>query len=114
MYADSAVRAREHLAACHGSALRVARELGLRSISFPAIGTGIFRYPAREAAEIATLTVISALRTLDGPRLVRFVFAGHVMRDLYADAARRMLTQRRAGDEATPASRLRERALLCE
>ena len=91
VYADGAIRAREQLAECHFSALRVARQQGLRSISFPAIGTGVFRYPAREAAEVATRAVISALRARDGLQVVRFVFAGQVMRDLYADAARQVL-----------------------
>ena len=65
VFADDAVRAREHLAACHSAALRVARQEGLRSIAFPAIGTGVFRYPAREAAEVATLAVVSALLAQD-------------------------------------------------
>ncbi len=115
VHADGATRAREQLAACHSSALRVARQLDLRSISFPAIGTGIFRYPAREAAEVATLAVISALRAQDGLRLVRFVFAGQVMRDLYADAARRLLGPILAEAQTTSAARrLRESAALCE
>jgi O-acetyl-ADP-ribose deacetylase (regulator of RNase III) len=103
VYADGALRAREQLAACHVSALRVARQRGLRSLSFPAIGTGVFRYPACEAAEVATLAVITALRTQDGLRVVRFVFAGQSMRDLYAEAARRVLAE----VEAPPSARAR-------
>ena len=111
VYADGALRARELLAACHVSALRVARQQGLRSVSFPAIGTGVFRYPAREAAEVATRAVISALRAQDGLRVVRFVFAGQVMRDLYAEAARRLLAEVQAAPNARRAC---ETASLCE
>jgi O-acetyl-ADP-ribose deacetylase (regulator of RNase III) len=111
VYADSALRAREQLAACHVAAMRVARKQELRSISFPAIGTGVFRYPASEAAEVATRAVISALRAQDGLRLVRFVFAGHVMRDLYAEAARRLLDEVQAPPHVRRAC---ETASLCE
>ena len=111
VYADGTLRAREQLAACHVSALRVARQQGLRSISFPAIGTGVFRYPAREAAEVATRAVISGLRAQDGLRAVRFVFAGQVMRDLYAEAARRLLAEVQAAPNGRCAC---ETASLCE
>ena len=41
------------LAACHANALRVADELGARTVAFPAISTGVFGYPIREAAGVA-------------------------------------------------------------
>ncbi|WIX85077.1 O-acetyl-ADP-ribose deacetylase [Amycolatopsis sp. DG1A-15b] len=47
------------LADCHRNALRVARDLGARTVAFPAISTGIYRWPLESAAEIA-LTTISA------------------------------------------------------
>ncbi len=45
------------LASAYRESLRVAEELGLKSVAFPAISTGIFGYPLREAAEIAVQTV---------------------------------------------------------
>lgn len=43
----------EALAACYRASLTLAEAAGCRSIAFPAISTGIFGYPAGEAARIA-------------------------------------------------------------
>jgi O-acetyl-ADP-ribose deacetylase (regulator of RNase III) len=43
----------EKLAGCYRRALELAREHGVKTIAFPAISTGIYRYPRRAAAEIA-------------------------------------------------------------
>ncbi|MEU4523381.1 O-acetyl-ADP-ribose deacetylase [Amycolatopsis sp. NPDC024027] len=48
------------LADCHRNALRVARALGARTVAFPAISTGIYRWPLESAAEIALTTVSAA------------------------------------------------------
>jgi O-acetyl-ADP-ribose deacetylase len=58
----------ELLASCHRRSLEVARELGARSVAFPAISCGIYGYPPELAAPVA----IGAVRghELD---LVRFV-----------------------------------------
>ncbi|ADJ49381.1 hypothetical protein AMES_7556 [Amycolatopsis mediterranei S699] len=48
------------LADCHRNALRVARDLGARVVAFPAISTGIYRWPFESAAEIALTTVAAA------------------------------------------------------
>jgi O-acetyl-ADP-ribose deacetylase (regulator of RNase III) len=45
------------LASCYRESLRVADELGARTVAFPAISTGIFRYPMDDAARIAVETV---------------------------------------------------------
>lgn len=51
----------ELLASCHRSVLRVADELGARTVAFPAISTGVFGYPVDQAAPIA----IAAVRQAD-------------------------------------------------
>jgi O-acetyl-ADP-ribose deacetylase len=43
----------EKLASCYRRCLELAREHGVRTIAFPAISTGIYRYPKEPAAEIA-------------------------------------------------------------
>lgn len=43
----------ERLASCYRRCMELAREHGARTIAFPAISTGIYGYPRREAAEIA-------------------------------------------------------------
>jgi O-acetyl-ADP-ribose deacetylase (regulator of RNase III) len=45
------------LASCYRESLRLLREAGGRSIAFPAISTGIYGYPADQAARIAVATV---------------------------------------------------------
>lgn len=50
---------RELLASCYCSCLDLARENGIRSLAFPSISTGIFRFPVEEAAKIAVNTVKS-------------------------------------------------------
>jgi O-acetyl-ADP-ribose deacetylase (regulator of RNase III) len=51
----------EALASCYRSSLRVADELKLRSIAFPAISTGIYGYPLDQAAEVAIAALIESL-----------------------------------------------------
>jgi O-acetyl-ADP-ribose deacetylase (regulator of RNase III) len=55
----------EQLASCYRSALDLAAEYRLRSIAFPAISTGIFRFPPDRAAEIAVATAIASVRSSD-------------------------------------------------
>jgi O-acetyl-ADP-ribose deacetylase (regulator of RNase III) len=47
------------LASCYGTALALARTHGLRSIAFPAISTGVYRFPAERAARIAVSTIVA-------------------------------------------------------
>jgi O-acetyl-ADP-ribose deacetylase (regulator of RNase III) len=58
------------LASCHAEALRIADELGAKTVAFPAISTGIYGYPLDLAAPVA----ISAVSDSDTDvELVRFV-----------------------------------------
>lgn len=45
------------LASCYKSSLDLAKHYGISSIAFPAVSTGVYGYPAREAARIALDTV---------------------------------------------------------
>lgn len=48
---------RETLASCYKTALDEAEKLNLKTIAFPSIATGAFRFPKDEAAEIAIKTI---------------------------------------------------------
>ncbi|MFG2145541.1 O-acetyl-ADP-ribose deacetylase [Streptomyces sp. NPDC048696] len=48
------------LASCYRESLRVAGELGARTVSFPAISTGIYGWPLDDGARIAVRTVRQA------------------------------------------------------
>jgi O-acetyl-ADP-ribose deacetylase (regulator of RNase III) len=61
------------LASCHTEALRVADELGAKTVAFPAISTGVYGYPVEDAAPVA----VEAVRAADTDvELVRFVLFG--------------------------------------
>ena len=88
VYADGPVAAAKNLASAHTEALRLAWDHRLSSISFPAIGTGIHRYPPALAAKVAVGTVVTELRAQAIPLAVRFVLFTPAMLELYAGAAR--------------------------
>jgi O-acetyl-ADP-ribose deacetylase len=52
------------LAACYRNALRLADQLLLRSIAFPAISTGVYGYPQEEAAPVVSRALCKALDEL--------------------------------------------------
>ncbi len=49
------------LASCYATSMRLADAAGLRSIAFPAISTGIYRFPAERAADVAVRTGLAEL-----------------------------------------------------
>lgn len=63
----------EKLASCYKESLRLAEEYGIKSIAFPALSTGYFGYPIKEAATIALKTVVDELHKKKTIHLVRFV-----------------------------------------
>ncbi|GAA1511722.1 O-acetyl-ADP-ribose deacetylase [Streptomyces albidochromogenes] len=48
------------LASCYRESLRVAAELGATSVAFPAISTGVYRWPMDDGARVAVRTVREA------------------------------------------------------
>jgi O-acetyl-ADP-ribose deacetylase len=65
----------ELLAACYRTALSLAAQHSLGSIAFPAISTGVYRFPLDRAARIAVGTVVKELAGADAPaELQRVVF----------------------------------------
>jgi O-acetyl-ADP-ribose deacetylase (regulator of RNase III) len=60
------------LASCYRRCLELADALGVRSIAFPAISTGIFGYPADQAARIAVTTIRQTPTRVELIRLVAF------------------------------------------
>lgn len=63
---------RELLASCYRRSLEVASENGCRTIAFPAISTGVYRFPADEAALIAVSTVAETLKAMPDIETVTF------------------------------------------
>jgi len=74
----------ETLASCYRESLRVADELGARSVAFPAISTGVYRWPMDDAARIAVRTVE---QTSTAVAEVRFVLFSDEAYDIFRAAA---------------------------
>jgi O-acetyl-ADP-ribose deacetylase (regulator of RNase III) len=72
------------LASCHRESLRVADELGARTVAFPAISTGVYGYPLEKAAPVAVRAVRSARTEVDE---VRFVLFGRATYEAFERAA---------------------------
>ena len=62
----------ELLASCYTRAIALCHAHNLGSIAFPAISTGVYRFPADRAADIAVKTVAEALPSAPSPSRVIF------------------------------------------
>lgn len=62
----------ELLASCYRRSLEVAEGIGARSVAFPAISTGVYGYPAEEAAALAIDTIRATPTSVELVRLVAF------------------------------------------
>jgi O-acetyl-ADP-ribose deacetylase (regulator of RNase III) len=60
------------LASCYRRCLQLADDLGVRSIAFPSIATGLYGFPPEYAARIAVATIRSTRTTVEQIRLVAF------------------------------------------
>jgi O-acetyl-ADP-ribose deacetylase (regulator of RNase III) len=60
------------LASCYRRALELCEARGLASIAFPAISTGVYRFPADRAADLAVTTTVNELAS--APAVSRIVF----------------------------------------
>lgn len=62
------------LAACYHNAIRLAAQLQLTSIAFPAISTGVYGYPLEKAAPVVSRTLRETLAEFAAIEEVRLVF----------------------------------------
>ena len=61
------------LASCYRRSLEVAQQNNLKSVAFPCISTGVYRFPFQEAARIAVTTVKKCLEEMPGFEKIIFV-----------------------------------------
>lgn len=71
------------LANAYRNSLKLAAENSIGSLAFPAISTGVYGYPAREAAQVAFATVNAFLTAHRLPEQVWFVCFGEETFGLY-------------------------------
>jgi O-acetyl-ADP-ribose deacetylase (regulator of RNase III) len=50
------------LAKAYRNSMKRAREIGARSVAFPAISTGVYGYPPADAAKVAVRTIVEQVR----------------------------------------------------
>ena len=60
------------LASCYVNAIGLCQSHGLASVAFPAISTGVYRFPADRAARVAVAATVGALAA--APAVTRVVF----------------------------------------
>ncbi len=82
-------RCDELLRSAYESSLAIAEDRGLFSIAFPSISTGIYRFPRRRAAAIATSVTTEHLGTLERIILVAFDTESFEILDEALEVARR-------------------------
>lgn len=75
----------EKLANCYRNSLALALEHICHTIAFPNISTGVYRFPKKEAASIATNTVKQFLAGTDSIKSVLFVCFDEENYQLYKD-----------------------------
>ena len=66
----------ELLASCYKSVFKVARENGIRSLAFPAISCGVYRFPVDRAVKIAVAETVAELISSDAIQKVIFACFG--------------------------------------
>ena len=64
---------RELLKSCYYTALELARKNNIKTIAFPSVSCGVYRFPIEEACQIAIRTVKEYLNNYDGFEKVIFI-----------------------------------------
>lgn len=76
---------RELLASCYRECFRIAREQGFRTLAFPAISCGVYRFPVDQAVQIAVRETLEELKTNEQIEKVIFACFGE---DVYSEYQR--------------------------
>jgi O-acetyl-ADP-ribose deacetylase (regulator of RNase III) len=76
----------ELLASCHRASLEVAASLDCTTVAFPAISTGVYRFPLELAAEVAVAATAESLARLDAIERTTFVLFDRRAYDAFAAA----------------------------
>ena len=74
---------RELLKSCYYTALELAREYNIKTIAFPSISCGVYRFPIEEACKIAISTVKEYLNNYDGFEKVIFINPSEDIVEIY-------------------------------
>ena len=84
------------LASCYRECLALARERRVRSIAFPALSTGIFGYPLKQAARVALVTTAEELAQHGKPSRILHVLFDEEALDTFAVVLRELALSQEA------------------
>ena len=70
--------------------LKLAARNNLQSISFPAISTGVYGYPAEEAAHLAVKACIEFSRENTGIKLIRHILFDHQTYEIFSGELKKL------------------------
>jgi O-acetyl-ADP-ribose deacetylase (regulator of RNase III) len=91
IYQDGLHGEPQTLASCYATCMELADELHVARITFPAISTGVYGYPIRDAAKVALAEV---MRRLDGHettvQVATFVLFGQEAYDAFAEVLKEL------------------------
>ena len=76
----------ELLANCYKNCLALAKENGVKTIAFPSISTGVYRFPVDQAAKIAVGEIMHFLNEEDSVEQVTIVCFDDKTKEFYLDA----------------------------
>ena len=76
----------ELLASCYKNCLALAKENGVKTIAFPSISTGVYRFPVEQAAKIAVGEILNGLNNDDAIEQVTIVCFDDKTNEFYLDA----------------------------
>jgi O-acetyl-ADP-ribose deacetylase (regulator of RNase III) len=79
---------------CYWNSLQIAAEKKLKMVAFPAISTGVYRYPKKEAAEIAVKTIKDFLFSHPYPKKVYLVAFSQDMAQIYEEVFSQIETEK--------------------
>ncbi|GBD97712.1 MAG TPA: O-acetyl-ADP-ribose deacetylase [Nitrospirae bacterium] len=91
VYRDGLHNESKLLENAYKNCLKLASSKGVKSIAFPSISTGAYRYPLEEAAEIALNTAITYLKGQTDIELIRFVLFGQKALEVYEKVLKRLI-----------------------
>ncbi len=80
----------ELLASCYRSCLELASENGCKTVDFPSISTGVYRFPLEKAAKIAVGMITEYLNAHPEIERVRMVCFDARTEDFYLDALEKL------------------------
>lgn len=88
---DGNLNEAELLKSCYRKSIELAALNNLFSISLPAISTGVYRFPVKQAAEIAITEAINYLSANECFGKIRFVCFGEYIYRIYMETAKELL-----------------------